>query len=191
MKKGLNMVICSCGRIHFYSNSLLGKILDDEKELVIICSRCGDAIHIGAHKEPNIYAESEDEPKICFNMYQHVEKNEVINKGSFNKRLNDDKGRSTIGQIFIDEGVGVPMETGYNANYRSSEGFVDYDSHFEITRKYETVNEIIEDMEAYDKKRHQVRMDRLVSLLNDEQCEVLSHYYIKNLDWSGTKWGKS
>ena len=191
MRKGLDMVICSCGRIHFYSNSLLEKIIEDEKELVIVCSRCGDAIHIGANKETNVLIESEDDPKFVYSMYQHVEKNEVITKESFNKRLNDGKGKATIGQVIIDEGTGVPMETGFYASYRTSEGFADYNSQFEVTKPYDSAEAIIADMKAYDERRHKVNMNRLISLLDDEQCDVLSKYCIKNLDWTGTKWERT
>lgn len=189
--KNLDMKICNCGRIHFYSNSLLDKILDDEKELVIICSNCGDTIHIGANKEIDMYAENDDEGEhYCYNMYAYIQKNEVITKESFNKRLNSEKGHSTIGQIIVDEGVGVPMETGYNASYRTPDGFADYNSHFELTKKYETVEEITKAMEEYDNKRHQVRMDELIKRLDDAEAETLSKYYIKDLDWTGTKWQK-
>lgn len=187
----MEMRICGCGRFHFYSNELLQNLLEEEKELVLICSRCGNVIHIGADKEPAVWHdENAKEDDFIFNMYSYSQTNETIDAANFDvKKINKESNR-TIGKIIIDEGIGVPMETGFCADYRTTEGFYDSSSQFDRMKRYETLEELKKDLDDYDEKRKKVRMNVLLRELTDDQAEVLSSYYIKGLDWSSTKWKK-
>lgn len=187
----IDMKFCRCARIHFYSNDLLSQLLNDEKELVLICSKCGDVIHIGADKEPaTLYDESADSDDFSFSMYSYHEEKEEITKDNFVPAVMNRRGKRTIGKIIIDEGIGVPMMTGFDANYKNCSGFVDTHSNFIRLKTYSSVAEMEKDMTEYDEMRVKVNMDCLLKKLTDEQADVLSKYYIKGLDWSGTKFQK-
>ena len=184
MSNTLNLKICRCGRLHYYSNDLLMQLLEEKKELVLICSKCGDVLHIGADKGLTIhYDENADPNEVCYNMYSYSKNNEIID---IDEILKNEK--STIGKIIIDEGIGVYMETGYYADYYdSTNGFGDYNSHFGRNKPYKTLEDLYNDMDEYDAKRRKVRMDVLLNMLTYEQAEILSHYMIRGLNWIGTK----
>lgn len=187
----VEMRICKCGRLHFYSNELLQDLLEEEKELVLICSRCGNVIHIGANKEPAVWHdENAKEDDYIFNMYSYSQEKETIDAANFNVEKMTEEGCHTIGKIIIDEGIGVTMDTGYSADTYTSEGFYDSSSQFDRIKGYETLEELEKDLDDYDEKRKKVRMHILLRHLTNEQAEVLSDYLIKGLDWSGTKWEK-
>lgn len=191
MKK-LEVSICNCGRIHFYSSELLDKLLEEEKELVLVCSRCGHTMHIGADIESAMFFDEEADPEdIAYNMYSYSLENEEFDASNFDKEAMKMEGKRTIGKIIIDEGVGVKMDTGYMADYFGANGFVDYGSKFDRRKKYASLEELESDLDDYDKQRHQVCMKYLLRKLTDEQAEILSCSLIKNLDWSGTKWENS
>ena len=110
----LEMKICRCGRIHFYQEDLLTGLLEQEKELVLICSNCGHVMHIGADKEPkSFYLEDAKEGEVIFNMYAYCQESETIDADNFEKEKMNALGKRTIGKIIISEGIGVMMETGF------------------------------------------------------------------------------
>lgn len=184
----IDMKICRCGRIHFYDNNLLSKLLDDDKELVIICSSCGNVMHIGSDKEPAcLYDEDADDDEIVHSMYSYSEDEEEFTKDNFIKLVCDKKKKRTVGKIIVQRGIGVPMATGFSATFRNSNGFIDSNSIFERRVKYSSLENLEKDMDEYDKKRSVVNMKLLLSKLSDEQADVLSNYLITGLDWSDTK----
>lgn len=188
MKK-LEARICKCGRIHFYSNEMLSQLLEEEKELMLICSGCGNVTRIGADIEPAIFFDEDADPEeIVYNMYATHSEQEEIGPEDFNKDLMFEAGKRTIGKILIDEGVRVYMKTGYTADYYGNNGFSDFGSNFDRIKQYATLEELEQDMNEYDKLRHEVRMQTLLRELTDDQAETLSSYLIHGLDWSGTKW---
>lgn len=181
--------ICKCGRIHFYSTELLQSLLEAEKELVLICSKCGNVTRIGADIEPAVwYDEDADTEAVMFNMYAMHSENEEIGAEDFNQEIMNENHKRTIGKILINEGVPVYMGTGYTADYYGPNGFADYGSNFERNKNYITIEELERDWDEYDKRRRKVQMQALLRSLTDEQAEALSCYSIKNLDWSNTKW---
>lgn len=191
MKK-LEVRICKCGRIHFYSSELLDKLLEEEKELVLVCSRCGHTIHIGADVESAMFFDEDADPEdIAYNMYAYSLENEEFDAKNFDKEAMKKEGKRTIGKIIIDEGIGVMMDTGYMADYYGSNGFADYGSNFDRMKKYKSLSELESDLDDYDKQRHQVCMKALLRNLTDDQAETLSCYFIKNLNWSETKYENS
>ena len=105
--------ICKCGRIHFYSTELLQSLLEAEKELVLICSKCGNVTRIGADIEPAVWYDEDADPEaVMFNMYAMHSENEEIGAEDFNQEIMHEKHKRTIGKILINEGVPVYMGTG-------------------------------------------------------------------------------
>ena len=187
----LEVRICKCGRLHFYQNELLDKLLEEEKELVLICSRCGNVMHIGADIEPaSFFYEDANPEEIVFNMYSSNTKNEEISQENFNQELMNSENKRTIGKIIIDEGIGVYMNTGYTADYYGNDGFADYGSTFDRVKKYTSLEVLERDLNDYEKRRVQVKMKNLLETLTDDQADALSCFRINGLDWTGTKWEK-
>ena len=52
MERKYDMRICRCGRIHMIENKEIDKALEENKNLLLICGGCGQAILIGADIEP-------------------------------------------------------------------------------------------------------------------------------------------
>lgn len=180
--------ICSCGRLHFIDEDIIGTALEQDMNVLLICGSCGRATIIGADKEPDIWGEDPDE--ICYNMYScdiHEDMKE-FEASSF------DSTERTKGfyKIVYSKGKGVPMMSGMYAQACDANGFHEnwFPDFWKIERNDVTVAEIMQFIADWRKDRSTVAMNRLLHELTDEEAELLSHYYIRGLDWSGTKYAK-
>lgn len=180
--------ICSCGRLHFLDEDLVNTALEQNKNLLLICGSCGRATVIGAEKEVDIW--SGDTDKICYNMYsRNIEEDmEEFTAVSFDSA--DKKG---IYKIVYSKGKGVPMRTGMYAQSCDINGFHEnwFPDFYKIERPDVTAEDLKEFLSKWRKDRSTVSMNRLLNELTDEEAELLSHFSIKGLDWSGTKFEKA
>lgn len=189
--RNLEMRICKCGRIHFYSTELLNSLLEEDKELVLICSHCGDVTHIGADKEPmQFWDETAGEDEICFNMYSWNEESGEITEDRFNPEIMKEKGKRVIGKVLIDKGISVMMRTGYMANGYQNGRFYDnwYPDFLFNHSPNADLAYFTKQIAEWEEKRKTAIMPALLQQLSDEQAEILSGCCIDGLDWTGTKW---
>lgn len=187
MTRKYDMRICKCGRIHMVADEKLDKALENNKNLLLICAGCGNAILIGADIEPD-WIEPE---KTCYMMYSFEYskyKDSEINPSSF-ESTEKHKG---IEAIIYSHGYEVPMMTGMYATDYFNGKFSDrwYPDFYKIQRNDVTVKEIMEFIDEYTHDRTTVNMARFISETPDEILEELSNYSIKGFNFKGTKWEK-
>ena len=183
--------VCKCGCIHFLDMDIIQNAIEHDKNTLFICGNCGKAIIIGADRVPNYYAESEDDPKECFDMYSYnADRHQrmfMLDANSFSEFGN----HKPIDKVIYDNGYIVIMETGYRADYFNyNTGFEDMkypDFSYHLSKRA-TAKEIMSMIEDYHRKRKKVNMNILIRDLTDEENEILSRAMIKGLDYSGTKW---
>lgn len=181
--------ICSCGRLHFIDEDIFSTALEQDKNVLLICGSCGRATIIGADKEPDIYGD--DPTKICYNMYScdiHEDMKE-FEASSFDST----ECKKGIYKIVYSKGKGVPMMSGMYAQQFGANGFEEnwFPDFWKIERSNITVDEIMQFIGEWRKERSTVSMNRLLHELTEEEAELLSHFYIRGLDWSGTKYAKN
>lgn len=180
-----NMRICKCGQIHMVDNEKLNKALENNKNLLLICAGCGVATLIGADVEPDW----DDPDKTCYMMYSSAfssYKDRNICAADF-ESTEKHKG---ITEIIYSHGYKVPMMTGMYATDYNNGIFSDrwYPDFYKIRRSDITVKKIMEFIDEYTHNRTTVNMDRFIRETPDDALEVISHYYIKGLNFKGTKW---
>ena len=153
--------ICKCGCVHFIPWADVEHAIDENKELVVICNRCGTAVRYGAE-------DYFDEGKALYCFPLDVGE---ITLDRFNKEFT---------KILYSEGKRVPMKTGQLADYYSGEHFYDCQPCFWSSALYEkcTIEEVRSYYERQTKLATQVNIDRFMNSLTPEQKESLSHYYI-------------
>lgn len=188
-KDSLELKVCKCGRIHFYKFSMLYELLEDEKELILICSNCGDVIHIGSDKRKEMVDIKDLSVKYIHEMYSYKIESETITELNFNKEKMNEEQKRTIGKILISSGKPVYMETGFYADSMVDSNFCDSSSQFPyFNEKYDSVEQILSGLIKYNEKRKKVVMHVFIKSLTDEEAKTLSGYLFKNLDWKGTKY---
>lgn len=188
MSKKYDIHICGCGRIHaipydtVVNQCYTGE--DNNGDIALICSRCGKMIIIGADYGPDWDSESDKGCYTCYTTDHTPSIGEIkeITPDMFNKKT----------KVLYSAGYPVPMMSGEYANSYSSygSGFADMSVplFYEIQRNDISAKEILDWIENNQKARHTVNMDFLMSELPEDVVEELSHYYIKQLDWTGTKY---
>lgn len=177
--------ICKCGRIHFIQKSLIQEALEKDKDIMLVCGGCGLITMIGADRTFD-YDFSDEE---MYNMYAFdVNESMLIDRSVFD----GDKHRKGIHKIVYSQGKRVMMNTGYFATSYWCGKFLDncYPDFHEIERGNITAKEVFDFLEKWRENRQTVRMNMLLNELTDDEAEALSHYYIKGLDWKGTKFEK-
>lgn len=93
----------------------------------------------------------------------------------------EDINASKVGWIVTSVGSIIWMETGNEATALNSNGFIDWDT--------KTPSGITE--EEFMIKRKTVNMQHTINYIrNEEKLDAMSCFYIKNLDWSGSKYNK-
>lgn len=182
----LQVRICKCGRIHFIKESEITAALEADKNLLVICGGCGKATLIGADK----MTDWSDPNKTIYNMYSiQMGKWEDFELTADSFETGKKKG---IHKILYSNGKQVRMESGqYARSFEHGQGrFEDiwYPDFWKIERKDVTVEEIMKFIEEHRRERSTVNMRSLLRDLTEEEAEVLSHCYIKGLNWKGTKW---
>lgn len=179
--------VCKCGRIHAIPEKKIIKTLETDKNFLLICAACGDAMLIGA----NIIPSWDDSSKDCYEMYSgdfSPYEDKVINENTFD----GNKKEKAIGEILYSHGFKVPMETGeYATDYFdgkfSSRWYPDF---YKIQRNDITVKEIMDFIDKYTHDRTTVNMSRFISETPDDVLKELSYYWIEGLNWEGTKYEK-
>lgn len=185
MSKKYDMRICKCGRIHMVDNNSIDKALKNEKDILLVCGGCGNAILIGA----DIGVSWDDCDEECYTMYSCAfssYKDKIITSAEFESTENH-KG---IEEIIYSHGLKVPMMSGMYATDYYNGIFSDrwYPDFYKIRRKDITVEKIMAFIEQYHKDRQTVNMNRFISETPEDMIEEISHYYIKGFNWAGTKW---
>lgn len=178
------MKICKCGRIHLIPEEKIDNALEKNKNFVLICANCGESIVIGANIEPDW----NDPEKDCYMMYSYNlsdYKDKSITKESF-ETTKKEKG---IEEIYYSHGIKVPMMTGNYATDYFCGRFSDrwYPDFYNIERKDITVKEIMDFINQWKKDRITVNMNRFIHENKEEDLKEISRYYIKGLNWKGTK----
>ena len=185
MNRKYNMGICKCGRIHMLDNEVLDRALENNKNLLLICAGCGNAILIGAHIEPDLNEPDYDCYMIYFDDFSRYN-DRSIGANDFESTENH-KG---IEEIIYSHGYKVPMITGKYATDYCNGRFYDiwYPDFYKIQRSDITVKEIMEFIDKYKHDRITVNMNRFIRETPDEILEEISHYYIEGFNFKGTKW---
>lgn len=186
MNRKYTLRICKCGRIHAIPDEKFKKVLDENKEFLLICGGCGKANLMGADIVPDINPE-----KKCYEMYTcdfGLNGDEVITESSFKET----EKNKAVGEIFYSHGYPVPMKTGQYADNCFNGKFTDmcYPDFYEIQRNDITAKEVLDFIDEYNHDRTTVDMDRFIKETPDDVLEELSHYGIEGLNWSGTKFAK-
>lgn len=170
--------ICKCGRIHAIPEKKIIKTLETDKNFLLICAACGDAMLIGANIIPS-WDDPLDPSKDCYEMYSDdfsLYEDRVIDKSTFN----GSKEEKAIGEIFYSHGFKVPMVTGeyatdyFNGKF-SSRRCPDFS---EIQRTDITVKEIMDFIDEYTHDRNTVNMSRFI---NEHPMTFLKNYLIIGL----------
>ncbi len=185
MSRKYDIRICKCGRIHAIPDEKIEKVLEADKNFLLICAGCGNAILIGADISPDW----DDPSKDCYEMYSRnfsSYENKIINEDIFTGNENE----KAVGEILYSHGFKVPMKTGQYATDFFNGRFSDrwYPDFYKIQRKDITVKEIMDFIDEYTHDRITVNMDRFINETPDDILEELSGYWIEGLNWSGTKY---
>lgn len=160
--------ICKCGCIHFIPWKDIEDAIDQNKEFVVICNRCGTAVRYGAD---DYYFDELGDGKALY-CYP-------LDKGEITKERFD----TEFTKILYNEGVRVPMRTGQLADFYDGNTFYDTQPHFWSSKLYEckTIEEVRDYYQKMNELAKQVNIDSLMDKLDDDKRECLSHYYIKAL----------
>lgn len=154
--------ICKCGCVHFIPWSDIENAIDNNKEFLFICNRCGTALRYGADD----YFDA-GKALYCF----------PLDKGEITK----ERFEKEFTKILYSEGVRVPMKTGQFADFYDGNTFYDIQPFNWSSKIYECKG--IEEIRRYYEKQTElakkVNIDRFMKSLTDEQKADLSHYYIK------------
>ena len=179
--------ICSCGRLHFIDFEIIETALKNDKDVLLICGRCGRATMIGADRMPDYWIDPDEE---VYNMYSYNAGDEsfVLNASKF-ENADTTKG---IYQVIYSVGKGVPMNTGSYANTCIYGRFEDnwHPDFYHIERKGITIEEVMKFIDEWKQNKKTVNMARLLRELDDEELEMLSGYRLEGMDWKGTKYEK-
>ena len=175
---------CGCGRIHLIDREKENKVLEDNKNLLLICGGCGAATLIGA----NIESDFDDSDKTCYMMYDReltYEKTKTITPADF-ESTEKEKG---IGEILYSKGIRVPMKSGNYATSYHDGRFADmwYPDFWKIQRNDITVEEIMGFIDKFNRDRTTVDMRKFIRQNLDDELEAISQYYVDGFDWKGTK----
>ena len=188
MSRKYDIRICKCGRIHAVSNKKIEKALENNKNFLLICAACGNAVLIGANVTPDWVDPSRD----CYEMYAgsfSPYKDKTINEDTFK----GNEKEKAVEEILYSHGFKVPMKTGQYATDYFNGRFSDrwYPDFYKIQRNDITAKEIMDFIDEYTHDRTTVSMNRFINETPDDVLEELSNYYIKGLDWKGTKFEKT
>lgn len=176
---------CKCGRIHMIDNEKLEKILEDNKNLLLICAGCGDATLIGADIEPDWNEPNKD----CYMMYSgdfSAYDDRTVTETDFEST----EIKKGIKEIIYSHGIKVPMMTGQYATDYYNGRFSDrwYPDFYKIQKTDITVKEIMEFIDDYMHDRTTVNMKRFINETPDDMLEEISRYSVDGFNWKGTKW---
>lgn len=175
MKK-YDIRFCDCGRIHAIPQETIDKAIENDREVMLVCSHCGRQIVIGADVVDDL------DLGRCYSMYTDTVRNyeqmviETDNSetaaGQFFKLPNRGK---MLDSIIFAYGIPVPMQTALYANRHYFGGFVDDRQAGCITEQMTTVD-----------------VDRFIMENADKEdiLHAISGFHIKGLDWTGTKFNK-
>lgn len=187
MANKYDMRICKCGHIHMIPWEKIDASVKANKNLVLICARCGAGTIIGADIEPDEFSDKPD--AVCYMMYAgdlSPYKDKIITEEFFK---GNDKEKA-VAEILYSHGLRVPMKTGNYANNYFNGKFADmwYPDFYKIQRKDITVPEIMDFIKTFTEERTTVNMSRFINENPEDMIEEISHYLIKGFDWSGTKY---
>ena len=179
---------CSCGHIHLIPTGKIDNAIENDKELLFICGDCGAAVLIGAEKEYDF-----DTREDCYMMYSYdfsSYDSKEITKESFGQNDNS----KAISEVYYSHGIKIPMMNGFYATFYQDGIF--YDNRlifnmYEIDRPDVTAEEVQKFIKRSKEEMKTVNMRRFISENSEDVLEEISNYYIKGLDWTGTKYKKN
>lgn len=185
--------ICSCGTIHFIPIHKINLAITQDKELLWICGRCGNATRIGADREPNDYFDGPDAPEYVYSMYSvdMIPNRDDQVRSIEEKDFRDGVEHKAYSEIFYSCGVQVPMRTGMHAKAYNpySRKFLDiwYPDYWKLDGKDQTAEDIRRELSEYRKNSQIVNMHRFVRETRREYLEILAQTMWDEFDWSGTE----
>lgn len=187
MSRKYDIRICKCGRIHAVLDEKIEKVLENDKNLLLICAACGNATLIGVNIEPDWADPSKEYYEMYSGTFSPYE-DKIINEDTFK----GNKEEKAVEEILYSHGFKVPMRTGQYATDYWNGRFSDrwYPDFYKIQRNDITVKEIMDFIDEYTHDRTTVNMDRFINETPDDVLEELSNYYIEGLNWKGTKFEK-
>lgn len=197
MAKNKEMRICKCGKIHFINEDDINQALDEDKEVLLICARCGQSFLIGGYE---FYDEMSDLNRKSYMMYTselYCKNGKVeLEKIDFNedyRGIGDLTHSKPFYKIIYSEGIRVPLKNGNYANHYFADIFSDMeypDFLLRISPKYITKDEIFKYIEDWKVNRRTVDMERFIFENKSEDLDVISCYLINAFDWEGTPYKK-
>lgn len=169
--------ICSCGAIHFIPKEIVDSVWNENKEMLLICTNCGQGRVIGA--EEHIGDESEDfeDGHDCYQCDFDVDsveiRSEVIEDRIVTSVLTETT-RNIFKCVYVDKGYRPVLKAFNQTNIATSF----YNGYFSS------------DILVYSQNRpiRTVDMEQLIDDLGEEKCIALSGLVIPGLDWKGTKY---
>lgn len=172
--------ICKCGHIHLIDESRISNALQQDKELVFICSNCGAAYRIGADREDGAFY---GEPgKTFYNMYTlDLPRSKSITAEDFSE--NDE--HKPYSEILYSDGIAVPMMSGMNATHFGPNGFSDNwfpDFLNELNDERKSIEDIRRMYRKWQDDMHTVNIGWFKRSLNASVAEVLAKQHIQGLD---------
>lgn len=180
------VLICSCGRIHFYDSNILIESAKAGRSVMFICDGCGQAILMGADERCDLPFNGKPSYE-AYSFPCREDQYGIIDGGTFDGGSDGEK----LLRIIRSRGVRVMMKTGYFAKSYHNGKFEDiwypdflYDYDFNRLPK----DRIVEMIEKWKRDSTTVNMRSLLESLTDEEAEALSHRIIEGLNWTGTKY---
>jgi len=163
MENKYDVRFCSCGRVHFIDQIKVDQAIEKDKQVLVICNKCGNSFIIGADKIYDEYLDQE-----IYNMY------------SYGMRDTEITDLSKIDSIVFTAGEQIRMITGGQATYHGSDCFIDWE-----TEKPKDIS-----IEEWEKMQRTVNTQHTINWIKDEdKLEQMSHYLV-GIDWKGTKYEK-
>lgn len=184
--------ICSCGHIHCIPDEHIEAAVKANKNFILICADCGKSHIIGATIEDGGFWGLDEET--VYNMYGGELRISPHGEGMFITGKNFDPETSgalkAFSEIYYAHGVGVPMKTGEYARSYISDQFCDmlFPNFSEVQRYDMPVTKIQEWIADFQKNQITVDMDRFIRENDDEVLRCISSIYLRQLDWTGTKY---
>lgn len=182
--KNYDIRICSCGRIHALPYKTLEETVysngENNKDIALICGRCGKIQIIGADYVPNYF----DDPKHpmvydCYTRDFYCDSIREITPESFDKPT----------KIFYSKGYGVPMMSGeYATAYDCKFSDMTYPDLYELDRRDITPENVHQFIEDYNTKRTTVNMARFIRETPDDVLKDVSNRLIDQFDWKDTEY---
>lgn len=169
-----NLIICKCGRIHIISHDVIKAALEQKKEILYICGKCGNTYIVGGYESTDL-----NTGDVTYTMHANDFRGKTITPEI-------SKG---IYQIIHERGYAVPMLTGmYATNYFNGVFSDQWYPYFDKVMSHYggDKDDIINFINRYRRLHTTVDMDRFIRETPEKVLEQLSRTSIPGLNWECT-----